>query len=67
MHNLIDKFTQGENLPNDEEMNEIANAWAEYKKSINPLGAEDCKSNFMMGMIVALKRMKKHSKKPLTY
>lgn len=55
----LEEFIAKEGVPTDEELNALADYWTEYIEKTNPIRAQSCKGDFMMGMLMVAKRLDK--------
>lgn len=62
MEKLIEEFINGKGIPKDDELNKMADEWADYISENDLIRGLKCKADFLMGMIVMAKRWKKEGK-----
>lgn len=55
----LEEFIAKEGVPTDEELNALADYWTEYIEKTNPIRAQNCKKDFMMGLLIMGKRLNK--------
>lgn len=63
MENIINDFIDRKDFPEEIELNQMATLWESYIKEMDVLRSINCKKDFMMGMIVIMKRWKKIKEK----
>ena len=55
----LEEFIVKEGVPSDEELNTLADYWEAYIVSEDPIRAQNCKKDFMMGLLIMGKRLNK--------
>ena len=55
----LEEFIAKEGVPSDEELNTLANYWEAYIVGGDPIRAQNCKKDFMMGLLIMGKRLNK--------
>lgn len=55
----LEEFIAKEGVPTDEEVNTLAEYWEAYMAGEDPIRAQSCKNDFMMGLLMMGKRLNK--------